>query len=108
MKRNILIVNLLFALALLPVAQAMMPAAAPAENTHAGMSMDCGQVDHGDCIDVDCCSSGGHASCDANAKATPVSPQVADRPHGDGFAADAAARFLSHPAERLLRPPRDA
>jgi hypothetical protein len=108
MRRKLLFISLIFVLAFLPVAQAVMPIDAPADGMHEMMASDCAQVDHSDCIDVDCCSSGVHASCDANAKATQVSPHVADRPRGDGFAADAAARFLSHPAERLLRPPRNA
>jgi hypothetical protein len=72
------------------------------------MAMDCGQVDHGDCIDVGCCSSAGHASCDNSAKETPVLPQLADRSDIGSYAADTPERYLSHPAERLLRPPRNA
>lgn len=112
MKRKLLIIPLLFALAFLPVAQAMSQAAAPAESQHHGMLdgmlMDCGQVEHGDCIDIDCCTSGSHASCDANAKATPVSRQLSFRPGGDVFDADPPGRYLSLPAGRLLRPPRNA
>jgi hypothetical protein len=108
MQRKLLTIPLIFVLAFVPVAQAMVTAGAPADSVHEMMAMDCAQVDHGDCIDVDCCSSSGHASCDANAKATQVSPQVVDRPRGNNFAADPPYRYLSHHAELLLRPPRYA
>lgn len=115
MRRKILIFNLLFALALLPVAQAVVPAPASMDSTHTmpmdgghEMTMDCGPGDHGDCFEVDCCSGGGHASCDANAKATQVSSRTADLQSGSSYASDPPARYLSNLDDLLLRPPRNA
>ena len=108
MRHKILIFHLLFALAFLPVAQAVTPAVAPAKIAHDRMAMDCGHVDPGHCIDFDSCVSGSHASCDANLEATSTAPEPADRPAGNDFAAASPERFLSHQAERLLRPPRNA
>ncbi|HEY5739875.1 MAG TPA: hypothetical protein VIW27_09125, partial [Gammaproteobacteria bacterium] len=91
MRHKILILNLLLALVLLPVTQAMSPDAAPAEHDHASMVMDCGHVDPGHCIDFASCVSGSHASCDTNLKAAQVLPKSADLPG----ALDLAEHFLS-------------
>ncbi len=111
MRRNIVIIHLLLALALLPVAQAIGPLAAPADSAghaHESMVMDCGQVDPGHCVDFESCVSGSHASCDANFKSTHFVPGSTDRLHGQVYAPQPPDHYLSRPAERLLRPPRNA
>ncbi|HKJ49979.1 MAG TPA: hypothetical protein VKB27_00685 [Gammaproteobacteria bacterium] len=108
MRLKLLIFHLLFALAFLPVAQAVTPVAVPGEIAHDQMAMDGDHVDPGHCVDFDACVCLSHASCDANLEATSTAPEPADRPTGNDFTADSPERFLSHHTERLLRPPRNA
>jgi len=109
MRHKLLILNLLMALAFLPVAQSVVMAATPAEHAHGMMGMDCGQVDPGGhCIDFDCCLSGHHASCDTTAKATPVVHDSVARPGSQFYFPDPLERLPSHHPELLLRPPRKA
>jgi len=107
MRHQLLILNLLLALVLLPVAQAMGPDPAPAQHDHGSMVMDCGHVDPGHCVDFDACVSASHASCDTGLEAAQVVARSADRPPGDAYVADLTERILSHHSERLLRPPRN-
>ena len=108
MLRKILIFNLLFALALLPVAQAVNPAGAPADTAHDLMLMDCGEVDPVHCIDFNSCAAGSHASCDAKTKSAQLPAQPADLPRGQVYTAHPPKRYLSYCADLLLRPPRIA
>ena len=108
MLRKLLIINLLFTLALLPAAQAVSPAAAPADAAHDLMVMDCGEVDPNHCIDYDSCVSGSHASCDVKSKSTQLLPESVERPRGQVYAAHPTERYSSNYADILLRPPRIA
>lgn len=108
MQHKILILNLVLALVLLPVTQAMSADAAPVEHDHASMGMDCGHVDPGHCVDFAACVTGSHASCDTKLKAAQVLPKSADLPGSQAYLQDFAEHFLSHHPELLLRPPRIA
>lgn len=110
MRRKTIIIYLLLVMALLPAAQAAglnMPAASERQ-AHGLMAMDCGQLDPGHCIDFENCASGGHSSCDAQTKSTQLPPQPMDRPRSRVYVSHAANSYLSHHAELLLRPPRNA
>ena len=108
MRYKILIVSLLLALVVLPVAQAANPDAAFAGYAHESLSMDCGHIDPGHCIDFDSCMSGDLESCDTNFKATQVLAKSMTRPPGFVYTPDFAERFMSYQPELLLRPPRNA
>lgn len=98
-------------MALLPAAQAIGPAAMPADSdrhAHELMVMDCGQVDPDHCIDFENCASGSHASCDAQSKSTQYTPELLDRPRSQIYLSHLAESYLSYHAKLLLRPPRNA
>jgi hypothetical protein len=111
MWRKILIVNLLFMLALQPVAQAIGPVVSTTDAgkvSHHMITMDCGQVDPNHCIDHDSCASGSHSSCDSKTRTSLFVLVSIDSSGRITYAAGSAERYTSHHAERLLRPPRNA
>jgi hypothetical protein len=111
MWEKLLIIHLLFVLALQPVAQAISPTVVPIEtgqSSHGLMVIDCGQVDSNNCVDYETCVSGGHTSCDSKTKSTLLLPALPEHPEGRIFNSHLPGQYLSHPAELLLRPPRNA
>lgn len=115
MWRKILIVNLLFVLALQPVAHAIGPMVGPVESGHSShdqMTMECGHVDPDHCVDRDVCFSGGHASghasCDSKTKPTFRLPALAGHPQNHVYNSDHPGQYLSHNPDLLLRPPKNA
>lgn len=111
MWRKLLIIHLLFILALQPVAQAIGPTVGPVENgqtSHESMIMDCGQVDPSHCVDFNNCAAGGHTGCDSKTKSNLLLPALTVQPVTRVFNSYHSSQYLSHHAERLLRPPRNA
>jgi hypothetical protein len=111
MWQKLLIIHLLFVLALQPVAQAISPTAVPIEtdqSSHVRMIMDCGQVDPNHCVDYEICVSGGHTSCDSKTKSTLLLPALPEHPESHIYLSHPPGQYISHLAELLLRPPRNA
>lgn len=111
MWRKLLIIHLLFVLALHPVAQAISPTVGPVQTgqtSHELTIMDCGQVDPNHCVDFENCVSGGHTSCDSKSKSTLSLPALTEHPDSHIFNSLPPGQYLSHHAELLLRPPRNA
>ena len=115
MWRKLLIIHLLLALALLPVAQAMsLVAGSPeaghttSQMSHAPMNMDCGLMDPNQCVDFDLCTSTGHTSCDSKTKSTLMLPALTINRDTHVYGAQPIRQYSSHHTELLLRPPRNA
>ena len=111
MWRKLLIIHLLFVLALQPVAQAISPTVGPVgtdQTSHELTIMDCGQVDPNHCVDFETCVSGGHTSCDSNTKSTLLLPALTEHADSRIYNSNPPNQYLSHHAELLIRPPRDA
>jgi len=111
MWRKLLIIHLLFVLALQPVAQAISPTVGPVETgqaSHELTIMDCDQVDPNHCVDFETCVSGGHSSCDSKTKSNLLLPALTEHPVARVYNSYPPSQFLSHHAELLLRPPRNA
>jgi hypothetical protein len=111
MWKKLLIINLLFVLALQPVAQAISPIIGQMETdqtSHQQMTMDCGQVDPNDCVGFETCFSSGHTGCDNKSKSTLLFPALSEPLHSRIFNLHPPGQYLSHHAELLIRPPRNA
>ena len=111
MRRKLLIIHLLFILALQPVAQAISPTIAPVETgqtSHELTIMDCGQMDPNHCVDFETCASGGHTSCDSKTKSTLLLPALTEHAVSRIYNSYPPGQYLSHHAELLIRPPRNA
>jgi len=111
MWRKLLIIHLLFVLALQPVAQAISPTVGPVETvqtSHELTIMDCGQVDPNHCVDFETCVSGGHSNCDSKTKSNLLLPALTEHPAARVYHPYPPSQFLSHHAELLLRPPKNA
>ena len=115
MWRKILIINMLLVLALQPVAHAIGPIVGPVEpgqTSHDPMTMDCGHVDPNHCVDLETGVSGGHASghasCDSKTKSTFRLPALVEHADISVYHSHHPDQYLSHHADLLLRPPRNA
>jgi hypothetical protein len=122
MWRNILILNLLIALASLPVAQAISPTVGQSGNgqmSHESsisdvsmmtesMMVGCEQMDTGNCVDFEICISAGHTHCDNKTKSTMLLPALSEQYGNYSYNVHPSSDFISHHSELLLRPPRNA
>lgn len=110
MWRKLLIIHLLLVLALLPVAQAISPAASTAgtDTLMQDMAdMGCGHIDPIHCTDFDSCTPAGNSNCDTKIKSTLLLPEAIEYPARHVYNAHLPADYSFQYAELFLRPPRN-
>jgi hypothetical protein len=111
MWRKILIINLLFMLVLQPAAQAIVAITGSADAgkpAHHLVTMDCGQIDPGHCVDHDNCAAGNHGGCDSISKVSSNIPALITIAGIDIYDRPLIDRFSSHHTDILLRPPQNS